>query len=219
MLVAELLVDTQLWAETLRNVPELTLTTEELYRLDDGTVRAYNWASCEDYAAFEAAVTDDPTVTNLELVTDIGPRRLYRADFTDRGMAVATFPEWGDLDVVLVDARARADGWTITMRFPDADALTRFQELTREVGDGLELRHLYREDGRTTVAGSALTPAQRDALVVAFDAGYFEVPRDASQTAVAEALGISEQALSERLRRGTAALINATLRDGGDVKS
>lgn len=45
---------------------------------------------------------------------------------------------------------------------------------------------------------------------VGLEAGYYDVPRTARQTDVAASLEISSQSLSERLRRGTAALVEAT---------
>lgn len=46
-----------------------------------------------------------------------------------------------------------------------------------------------------------VTPKQRKALVTALDAGFYEVPQNATMTEVAESLDISQQALSKRFRR------------------
>ncbi len=51
-----------------------------------------------------------------------------------------------------------------------------------------------------------VTPAQEDALRAAYQAGYFEVPRDATATEVAARLDIGKTAFLERLRRGQAAV-------------
>ena len=60
-------------------------------------------------------------------------------------------------------------------------------------------------------AGYELTDAQREALVLAYERGYFDSPREASLEDVAEELGITQQSLSSRLRRGHRRLIAATL--------
>ena len=52
-----------------------------------------------------------------------------------------------------------------------------------------------------------LTPAQAEALRVAYEEGYFAVPRESTASAVAEVLGISKSAFLERLRRGQSALL------------
>lgn len=59
-----------------------------------------------------------------------------------------------------------------------------------------------------------LTPAQEAALLAAFDLGYFEVPKDATATAVADHLNISKSAFLERLRRGQRSLVGQALSTG-----
>jgi hypothetical protein len=57
------------------------------------------------------------------------------------------------------------------------------------------------------VAGRGLTAAQREAIRAAADRGYFKVPREVSLKELAEQLGVSEQAVSQRLRRGLGNLV------------
>jgi hypothetical protein len=57
------------------------------------------------------------------------------------------------------------------------------------------------------VAEGSLTGAQREAIRVAADRGYFKVPREVSLKEIAEQLGVSEQAVSQRLRRGLGNLV------------
>jgi predicted DNA binding protein len=56
-----------------------------------------------------------------------------------------------------------------------------------------------------------LTEEQQEALVESYEHGYYEVPRDLDASALAERLDISHQALSERLRRATGALVEDAL--------
>jgi predicted DNA binding protein len=56
-----------------------------------------------------------------------------------------------------------------------------------------------------------LTAAQREALTLAFESGYYEVPADVTLDSLSEMLGITSQALSERLNRGTKQLIGSTV--------
>jgi predicted DNA binding protein len=46
---------------------------------------------------------------------------------------------------------------------------------------------------------------------MAYKNGYYDIPRTISTNNLADALGISDQALSERLRRGTARMIASAL--------
>jgi predicted DNA binding protein len=56
-----------------------------------------------------------------------------------------------------------------------------------------------------------LTSAQYEILAEASDRGYFEVPREVDLAELADALGITHQAASERLRRATDALVEDVL--------
>lgn len=59
-----------------------------------------------------------------------------------------------------------------------------------------------------------LTAKQRDALVAAYSAGYYETPREITAAGLAEEFDLSQQAFSDRLRRGTSKLIDETLITG-----
>ena len=59
-----------------------------------------------------------------------------------------------------------------------------------------------------------LTDKQRDALIAAHDAGYFEKPRRTTASELADEFDLSQQAFSERLQRGTSKLIENSLLTG-----
>lgn len=212
MLIAEYRTDSRLLEATLERAPETVVYSEESYATDEG-IRSLFWAETDDWDAFEAALTDDPTVTDSKRLAETDARRLYGVYLTDDGSANTTFPQWGDLDVVLLEATATVDGWEARMRVPDRDALSRYRAGLRERGIGFELEALYRETRTGNAPASRLSDDQFETLVAAHEAGYFDVPRTASQTDLAGEFGISAQSLSERLRRGTKALVEATLID------
>jgi predicted DNA binding protein len=56
-----------------------------------------------------------------------------------------------------------------------------------------------------------LTTAQREALVLAVESGYYDIPRTCTTVEVAEELGISDQAVTERLRRAIVNLVDNSL--------
>lgn len=57
-----------------------------------------------------------------------------------------------------------------------------------------------------------LTQAQQAALAVAFESGYFEWPRDSTSQEIADSLGISQPAYSQRLRGGLKKLVGSYAR-------
>ena len=52
-----------------------------------------------------------------------------------------------------------------------------------------------------------------EALVLAVERGYYDIPRQCTTAQLAAVLGVSDQAVSERLRRGIATLVEGTLGD------
>ncbi|MFP4695916.1 helix-turn-helix domain-containing protein [Thiohalospira sp.] len=48
-----------------------------------------------------------------------------------------------------------------------------------------------------------LSQEQREALLLGLRRGYFDTPSDATLAEIADELGISQQATSDRIRRGT----------------
>lgn len=66
---------------------------------------------------------------------------------------------------------------------------------------------------------TALTKRQRDAVAAAQAMGYFEVPREADATAVADELGISKSAFLDRLKRAQATLFENLFSDREQLQS
>lgn len=74
---------------------------------------------------------------------------------------------------------------------------------------GVTLERVYPlgdEDDRSVGQRWDLTPPQEEALRVAYELGYFSVPKAVTASEVATELGIGKSAFLERLRRGQTAL-------------
>lgn len=56
-----------------------------------------------------------------------------------------------------------------------------------------------------------LTPKQRETLVTALEAGYYEAPREVTMSELADQMDVSQQALSKRFRGAYENLITSTL--------
>jgi len=212
MLIVEARIDSPILHEALRAAPGTAVVHEEVYDVD-GEIRYFFWAEGDDLDAFDAGLEADPTVTRPAVLAETGGRRLYRVTFTAAGQEAATYPAWGELDVLLLDSQATADGWLIRIRLPDREALSRFVDVCRERGLTYAVDAIYSAEDDEGAPGGPLTPGQSEALAAALEAGYFDVPRSATLDDVADRLDVSSQAASERLRRGMAALLDAQLRD------
>ena len=164
---------------------------------------------CADMAAFDAALADDPSVTNPVTIVDGDGERLYRIEPTPEFMLV---PEVTRLGGARLDALCRDGTWSGRVQLPDREALAALHDYAEDHGATFEVRGLYRADAAGGWGDAGLTDAQREALLAAFEAGYFDTPRTATLEDLAGTLGISSTAVGRRLRRGTAHLVETVLR-------
>lgn len=210
MFVVEFRVDSPLLREALTRAPGTTVSHEEQYRVTDG-INLLFWAEGGDSVAFEDGVTADPTVTDLLQLADTRARRMYRVTFTETGERVTTFTSWPEMDISLLDATGTQEEWEVRMRMPGREALEQYREACEDRDLRFRLDTIYEEEGATTPAEVQLTNSQRETLLTARELGYYQIPRQASLADVADHCRVSPQAASERLRRGTATLIDAAL--------
>lgn len=113
-------------------------------------------------------------------------------------------------DVTLLALSGTNHGWEFTLRFPDRETTKAFQTTALNAGHSLSITGMS-DSGRRGTSMDRLTPAQREVLTLAFDRGYFEIPRQATLVNLAEEIGVSDQAASERLRRAQAKLGRAAV--------
>jgi predicted DNA binding protein len=211
-LLVELRLDSPLLREALGHAPDVSISHEEQYQTEGG-IKYLFWADRdgeEDFTSFEAGLDADRTVRNVAKLAETEGRRLYRVTFTDYGEQFATFPAWGELDISILDSTGTHEGWEVRMRMPDRGALREFRSVCADRDIPLQLVSIY-EDRDPEETHPGLTDEQREALRVACELGYFEVPRRTSMTEISNRLGISSQAVSERIRRGTDRLVEESL--------
>ncbi|MHC3436829.1 helix-turn-helix domain-containing protein [Natrialbaceae archaeon A-gly3] len=162
------------------------------------------------YAAIEEAMERDHTITQPTRVATFENRAIYRVTV--------------ETDLEVVPHRCAADGafvfkitsgergWVIRVHMPDRDALTDFREYCRNRSISFRVNQLY-ESTASDDGIYYLTEQQHEILSMAYYEGYYDIPRRASQNDLAGQLGISDSAVSQRLRRAVSELIAATLED------
>jgi hypothetical protein len=167
--------------------------------------------------AVERAFEESTFVGEYTLVGRAGETRRYQV-VPAVGMAAQLGDHVDDLEGLrgLATTEAIIDrievtptGWIQAGWFADRAAFDEFRTFWRENG-GFGLRRLTR-DGEPEPPGDGLTDPQREALRIAYELGYFEVPRRASLDDVAEELGVSASSVSERLRRAQTHLVETTV--------
>lgn len=200
---------------TLTECPEAVIEIERVIADDPDRITPYVWVHTDDFAALEAAFDDDPTVEELTLLSEMGEERSYQMTWT--GMIDQIVPLLTDHEGTITHATGSVDGWSLRVLFPDRVALSKAHDYLEEAGFSLTVRAIYeaKDDGHIQ---HGLTETQYETIVAAYEAGYFTVPREVTQTELAEQLEVSHQALSEQLRRGTGNLIESMLITASEKK-
>ncbi|MFC4358076.1 helix-turn-helix domain-containing protein [Halobium salinum] len=178
-------------------------TTEHtVWVFDDPDRRvAEGFRSADAAAAVEAVAVEDDS-----------DAAVYRVRWTGRPGGV--FDCVREAEGTLLEAVGTDGAWAFVARLPSR-GFEPFQSACARVGLDTAIRSVnsgpprYRR-GTPPSAWDKLTRAQAETLALAIDAGYFEVPRKASLSDLATQLGISDSAVSQRLRRGLSALLSST---------
>jgi len=165
-----------------------------------GTVIPFFWIEHPDTEGLEVSVAESEYVKNLVRLDTVGDRTLFKIEWTG---------EYDDVLDGLVEAEgtileAASNGvWRFMLRFTDHDHVGQFYNFCTDHEIPIQIERVYtltEEALRGRMFG--LTNEQREAIVVALKHGYFKTPREVEMQALADELGISQQAFSERLRRG-----------------
>lgn len=189
---------------------DVEFDVEQAVAADPDRPVLFLWASGGDFEQFETSVPDDDSVADCDVIDDAGGRRLYRVQVSDDA-ELPLYPMDDRLEASRLDVTSSENGIDARLRFPDRDSLSEYRPRVEEKGVDVTLRRVYGESDSGFGGEYGLSAKQREALETAAEAGYFEVPRNASLTTIADELGVSTQAASERLRRGVAAFVQTVL--------
>lgn len=191
--------------------PEMRLHVEQVVAEDPEEPLIFAWARGGDFEAFERALSESDVIKRFGVLESLDDERLYRIRIS-ADAEVGFYAVDVELGTSRLETVASHEGLDLRMRFPDQDALQQYFDRCRDMGVTVSLRRLYHDDeGDPDGDGFGLSPKQREALEDAYQRGFFDVPRESSLSEVAGDFGVSEQALSERLRRATSTLIEETL--------
>jgi predicted DNA binding protein len=186
----------------------------ELERLvpTTGAIVPFFWIRDDDYEAIATDLRANDGTDGVRVVDELDGQALFRVEWgTGIGGLVRSLL---DLDVAVLEAEGTAGRWEFEFRFPDGETLSEFQAACADADIDLDVRRVYdlTERGERTSSNEArLTPAQREVVVAALDRGYFAIPRETNLVEIAEDLGVSDQAVGERMRRATAKLARSSV--------
>lgn len=198
-------------------IPEVELDMVDQYQDSDGQIHGIFWVDAPDYSRFEASLVESDLIADCERLVTRPDKRLYNLTVA-RGHGLSRPVELSrEYNVIWQRTRVQDGALRIRAIVPNREALTGFHTAIREDGYEFSL-HQATSDIESGLSGEpALSKPQREALVLAYERGYYDQPREVSLAEIGEELGISESAVSGRLLRGISTLLEESLPvDGHD---
>ena len=185
-----------------------TIELENMVPLGEKAVPFFS-VSEEARESFERNVKNHPSVDRIVEVTRHDGERLYSLEWSvDRDVFFqGVIDHYGQL----LSGTGTIDTWEFEIRFLSHDALSEFQEYCSNAHIPLEVGRIYNPVRPGTGMWYGVTTVQRETLMRAVRGGYYSIPRRMSTQDLADELGISDQAVTERLRRAIETLTDNTL--------
>ncbi len=208
--IAEIALPTSEFAlrETFSQVPDARFEVVGVVAHQAEYVMPQLRATASDISTVKKAFDDDGTVIDAKLLTKLNGRGLFSMRWGTDVAQVLSLIAMDDTTVLA--ARAANDRWSFRIQFADRNMLSTVYESCHDEDIPIEVQNVHK---RTTLLDEShkLTEQQYETLRSAMNRGYYEIPRKVTTKDLAEELGVSHQAVSERLRRGHRSLVETGL--------
>lgn len=195
-------------SETFSAVPGAVFECERIIESGGQTIMPLIWARGAGRTALESGLRRDQSVDQFECLAAFDHEFLYRMEWVEQVQLVLQILT--NTNATVLDASGNSEHWTLRIMYPYRSELSETSEFCGRYELPFDVERV-RELSNETVRRYGLTDDQFNALTVACEMGYFDVPRETDLGDLADELGVSHQALSERIRRGHEVLIEETL--------
>ena len=177
-----------------------------------GDPASFLHASGYDGGELRRTLSSDPSVDDAEAVARTNSGVLYRIEWTPRiRLLIGSLIEAGGTVLSLFGS----DGeWHLQTLFPDREMLSLAYRCFEANDVTIRVERISDLESTDHYGRYGLSEQQHSTLVTGFERGYYSVPRDVDTSELASELGITHQALSERLRRAHSTLIENSLLNG-----
>ncbi|WP_336327561.1 helix-turn-helix domain-containing protein [Halovenus sp. HT40] len=191
-----------------KQLTDVTIELDRVVPTGDAVV-PYFWISADDTDKLTTDLSADLGINQVNVIDQVEKQMLVRIDWNLGYESVLTAIV--NTDITLVSGTGTDEQWTFEVRASEQEDLSEFQTYCRSNDIPIELTELHAISSLRSDREYDLTDGQRKALILAYSSGYFDSPRGATQDDIADKLGISRQAVSSRLQRGTRRLVTSTL--------
>jgi len=187
---------------------ETSIVLETLVPVGERTVPFFRLFN-ESRKTFEDSVRSHPSVNRIHQVASQEAETLYALDWTISTDSL--FEAIVLADTHLLEAVGTAEDWKFELRFSSHESLSEFQDYCTDAGINIDIERLYSPEEAASKHKYGLTERQRETLVEGVESGYYAIPRQTSTKELADEFEISDQAVTERLRRAIETLVTNTL--------
>ncbi|WP_227379691.1 helix-turn-helix domain-containing protein [Haladaptatus halobius] len=197
---------------TLSEFETVTFEVKQMVATTQDSLMPFMRIETTDCARLESAFATDDSVADFERIADFDTDCLYQLEWVeriDKRIRVLI-----DQKATILTATGKGDTWHLRLLFADHNAISRTNTSCKEHGIDFDVKNIHELSGQQCKR-FGLTDSQQTALRLAAARGYYSIPRDVTAEDLAAELGITHQALSERLRRGHGSLVNHVLSNGG----
>ncbi|WP_247009029.1 helix-turn-helix domain-containing protein [Halorientalis litorea] len=185
-----------------------TVELESLVPTGESTVPLF-WIHDATRDSFVDTVKHHPAANDAVAVDVFADRTLFTLDWDANHDHV--FAGISRHDGYLLSATGTADTWDFELRFPSNEELSAFTAHCEAAQTSIEVSRVYNPTDPDIGPWYGLTDPQREAIQMAVERGYYDIPRGCTTQELADELGISDQAVTERLRRAIVTLVSHTL--------
>ncbi|WP_132057902.1 helix-turn-helix domain-containing protein [Halorussus amylolyticus] len=190
------------------SLPDVTIEIERVVPTEDA-ILPYFWVRNVSVERVRETLEARGALQSFAVVDDLGTQGLFRANWDANVEGVLTGIV--DAELTLLSATGTQEEWIFEFRAEDTDRIAAFQQYCTTHDIDIELSRLHAVGGRNGTNQYSLTPEQREALLLAYNEGYYETPPQTNLAELAEKLGIARQSFTDRLRRGYKNLLGDTL--------
>lgn len=193
-------------AETFDRVSNVAFECERAVDHADDVTMPLLWGREADGRRVYRALRRDSTVASVSPLADFGDQQLYRltwAPGVEDVLALLT-----DAGGTILDARGDDRRWRFRVFYPSRQAVSIVNG--SQNGLSFSMNRIGHLEQKSAVR-YGLTDKQHEALRKGWSQGYFDVPRRIGIEELSSDLGVTHQAVSERLRRGQSTLIKEAL--------
>lgn len=190
---------------------DLPNTTVEIERVvpTEQDLLPYFWVADVERTNVQGFLTAEPAFESVTRIDTLDGRELFRARWNTDVEGVLTAILESELTVL--SALGTHERWTFEFRADDPDQISAFHQTCADCDIAVQLERLQSLAENQPTHSHGLTANQHEALLLAFNEGYYDQPRTTNLETLADQLDISRSSFSDRLRRGYYNLLENTI--------